>query len=323
MKNKLIVSPSPHMLSNNSTSNIMFDVIVALFPALIASIFMFGYRVLVVTLVCVASCVLFEYLSRKLMKKTNTIKDYSAVVTGMLLAYNLPPTIPFWMAVLGSFFAIVVAKQLFGGIGQNFANPALVGRIILFVSFSTAMTTWSLPNGSVDAVAEATVLSSLNAEHGFFKFLFANEFVNADTLNMFVGKMAGCIGEVSALALLIGGVYLVVRKVISPIIPCVYIGTVFLMTWSMGVNPLSNILSGGLMLGAIFMATDYATTPSTNWGKVIFALGCGFITSMIRIFGNYPEGVSFAILIMNLFTPLIDRCTLTKPFGVVGGAKNV
>lgn len=323
MNNKLIVSPSPHMLSNNSTSNIMFDVIVALFPALIASIFMFGPRALVVTLVCIASSVLFEYLSRKMMKRTNTIKDLSAVVTGMLLAFNLPPSIPLWMAVLGSFFAIVVAKQLFGGIGQNFANPALVGRIILFVSFSTAMTTWSLPVGKVDAIAEATVLSSLNAEHGFFKFLMANELVNADTFNMFIGRMAGCLGEVSALALIIGGIYLVARKVISPLIPCIYIGTVFLMTWSMGVNPLSNILSGGLMLGAIFMATDYSTTPATTKGKIIFALGCGVITTLIRVFGSYPEGVSFAILIMNLFTPLIDRCTKTKPFGVVGGAKNV
>lgn len=299
--NKLIVSPSPHILSNNSTSNIMFDVIIALFPALIVAIFSFGYRALIVTLVCTISCVIFEYLSRKVMKKSNTISDLSAAVTGILLAFNLPPAIPLWVCVIGCFFAIVIVKQLFGGIGQNFANPAITARIILFVSFSTYMTTWSNPfTGGVDSIASATPLTDINS---------------ANTLDLFLGNISGCIGEVSALALIIGGIYLVFRKVINPIVPIIFIGTVFLFTWMLGENPINHIFSGGLMLGAIFMATDYSTTPSTMKGKAIFALGCGVITALIRVFGSYPEGVSFAILFMNLITPLIDRATLIRPFG--------
>lgn len=308
---KLIVSPSPHMLSNNSTSNIMFDVILALFPALFVSVVFFGPSALYVTLTCIASCVAFEYLSRKIMKRSNTISDYSAVVTGMLLAFNLPPSIPLWVAVIGSFVAIVVVKQLFGGIGQNFANPAIVGRIILFVSYGTYMTTWTQPFAylhDVDTVATATPLMDINY---------------ADTFDLFIGNVPGCIGEISAAALILGGIYLVIKKVINPVVPLVFIGTVFVMTWIFGENPLNNILSGGLMLGAIFMATDYSTTPATIRGKIIFAIGCGVITASIRLFGSYPEGVSFAILFMNLLTPLIDRATKTRPFGVVRGKKNV
>lgn len=309
--NKLIVSPSPHILSKNSTSNIMFDVILALIPAFFVSIVFFGPRALLVTLTCVVSCVAFEYLARKIMKRSNTISDFSAVVTGLLLAFNLPPAIPIWVAVIGSFVAIVVAKQLFGGIGQNFANPALVGRIILVVSYGTYMTTWTQPfayKHGVDAVASATPLVDINS---------------ANTLDLFIGNVGGCIGEVSAIALIIGGIYLVIRKVINPLVPLTFIGTVFLFTWALGDNPVNHIFAGGLMLGAIFMATDYASTPATIKGKIIFAIGCGVITTVIRVFGSYPEGVSFAILFMNLLTPLIDRCTKTKPFGVVGGAKNV
>lgn len=306
---KLVVSPSPHITSKNSTSNIMFDVIIALFPALIAGIFFFGPRALVVTLVCVASCVIFEYLTRKLMKRSNTISDLSAVVTGMLLAFNLPPSIPLWVAVFGSFFAIVVVKQLFGGIGQNFANPAITARVILLVSFSTYMTTWTQPfayKAGVDAVASATPLTDINS---------------ANTLDLFLGNISGCIGEVSALALLIGGIYLVIRKVINPIVPATFIGTVFILTWLAGENPINHILAGGLMLGAIYMATDYSSSPSTFKGKIIFAIGCGIITTVIRLFGSYPEGVSYAILLMNLVTPLIDRYTNVRPLGVVRGAK--
>lgn len=307
--NKLIVSPSPHILSSNSTSNIMFDVVLALFPALFVSIVFFGPRALFVTLTCILSCVAFEYFTRKLMKRSNTISDFSAVVTGMLLAFNLPPSIPFWVAVIGSFVAIVVVKQLFGGIGQNFANPAIVGRIILFVSYGTYMTTWTQPfayRHEIDIVASATPLADINA---------------ANTFDLFIGNVSGCIGEVSAIALILGGIYLVIRKVINPLVPLTFIGTVFLFTWALGENPVNHILAGGLMLGAIFMATDYSTTPATLKGKIIFAVGCGVITTVIRVFGAYPEGVSFAILFMNLITPLIDRCTKTKPFGVVGGAK--
>jgi len=307
---KLIVSPSPHLLSKNSTSNIMFDVIVALFPALLVGIYVFGPRALIVTCVCVATCILSEFVIRKLMKRSNTVSDFSAIVTGVLLAFNLPPQIPLWVAALGSAFAIIVVKQLFGGIGQNFANPAIAARIFLVVSFGTYMTTWTAPFAyryGLDATAGATPLTDL---------------AGAKTLDLFLGNVGGCIGEVSALALLIGGIYLVIRHVINPFVPLTFIGTVFVFTWILGEDPLKQILAGGLMLGAIFMATDYATTPATLKGKIIFAFGCGVITTLIRVFGSYPEGVSFAILLMNLVTPLIDRVTATKPVGA-GGVKHV
>lgn len=307
--NKLIVSPSPHMLSGNTTSNIMFDVVIALFPALLVSIFSFGYRALIVTLVCVLSAVLFEFLTRKLMRRKNTIGDFSAVVTGVLLAFNLPPAIPLWICIIGSFFAIVVVKQLFGGIGHNFANPAITARIILFVSFPTQMVTWSMPfTGNIDTVASATPLVSID---------------NANTLDLFLGNVSGCLGEVSALALIVGGIYLVIRKVIHPGVPLAFIGTVFLFTLALGENPLNHIFAGGLMLGAIFMATDYSTTPQTLKGRLIFAVGCGVITVLIRIFGSYPEGVSFAILFMNLLTPLVDRVTKSTPFGKTKSPKEL
>jgi len=307
---KLIVSPSPHLLSNNSTSDIMFDVIIALFPALFVGIYVFGSRALIVTYVCVATCLLSEFLIRKLTKRSNTVSDLSAIVTGVLLAFNLPPQIPLWVAALGSVFAIVVVKQLFGGIGQNFANPAIAARIFLAVSFGTYMTTWTAPFAyryGLDAMASATPLTNL---------------AGTKTLDLFLGNTSGCIGEVSALALLIGGIYLVIRHVINPLVPLTFIGTVFVFTWALGEDPVKQILAGGLMLGAIFMATDYATTPATLKGKIIFAFGCGVITTLIRVFGSYPEGVSFAILLMNLVTPLIDRVTATKPLGT-GGAKRV
>ncbi|MEG0571189.1 MAG: RnfABCDGE type electron transport complex subunit D [Oscillospiraceae bacterium] len=330
---QLIVSPSPHIRSRNTTALIMKDVIIALIPAMIAGIIFFGIRALIITLVCVISCVVFEYLARRVMKKDKTISDFSAVVTGILLAFNLPVSIDLWIAVLGSFFAIVIVKQLFGGIGQNFVNPAIAARIILFVSFATQMTNWVKPfyyqsikfNGffgfvsslfgsftnfdRIDAIATATPLTT--------------GIQSADTLNLFLGNVGGCIGEVSALALIIGGVYLVIRKVISPVVPLTFIGTVFVFTFILGENPLNHIFSGGLMLGAIFMATDYSTTPVTIKGKLIFAFGCGVITVLIRVFGTYPEGVSFAILFMNLLTPLIDKGTRKKPFGAkkVGESK--
>lgn len=307
---KLIVSPSPHLLSGNSTSNIMFDMIVALFPALLVGIYVFGPRALIVTCVCVATCMLSEFLIRKLMRRSNTISDFSAIVTGILLASNLPPQIPLWVAVIGSVFAIVVVKQLFGGIGQNFANPAIAARIFLVVSFGTYMTSWTEPFAyryGLDATASATPLTDL---------------ANTKTLDLLLGNTSGCIGEISALALLIGGIYLVIRRVINPLVPFTFIGTVFVFTWVLGEDPVKQILAGGLMLGAIFMATDYSTTPATLKGKIIFAFGCGVITTLIRVFGSYPEGVSFAILLMNLITPLIDRITATKPVGT-GGTNRV
>lgn len=303
----LIVSPSPHIRSGNSTQRIMLDVIIALLPAFVASIVIFGGRAALLTIFCVISCLVFEYFSRLLMKRTQTLSDLSAVVTGMLLAMNLPVTIPLWIALFGSFMAIVVVKQLFGGIGQNFANPAIAARVILLASFSGQMTKFTVPfdHNGVDAVVSATPLTQL-----------ANGGEVPTLLEMFLGAKGGCIGEVSCAALLLGGIYLVARKVISPITPVVFIGTVFLGSFLLGQNPVYQIFSGGLFIGAIFMATDYATSPITKWGKFYFALGCGIITILIRFYGGYPEGVSFAILLMNIMTPQIEKLTARTPVGV-------
>lgn len=302
---KLIVTSSPHVKSSTTTSTIMRDVIIALIPALIASNIIFGLRAGLVTAVCVASCVGFEYLSRRIMNKKNTISDLSAVVTGIILAFNLPSTMPLWMCVIGSFVAIVIVKQLFGGIGQNFANPAITARIVLLVSFGTQMTNWAAPKiaAVADAVSGATPMAQIAAGE------------TPNILNMFLGTTGGSLGETSALALLLGGIYLVYRKVINPIIPAAFIGTVFVFTAVLGVNPLAQILGGGLFLGAIFMATDYSTSPVTNMGKLIFGIGCGLITVLIRVFGSYPEGVSFAILLMNILVPYIDKATKLKALG--------
>ncbi|MBM6859314.1 RnfABCDGE type electron transport complex subunit D [Clostridium saudiense] len=302
---KLIVTSSPHVKSSTTTSTIMRDVIIALIPALIASNIIFGLRAGLVTAVCVASCVGFEYLSRRIMNKKNTISDLSAVVTGIILAFNLPSTMPLWMCVIGSFVAIVIVKQLFGGIGQNFANPAITARIVLLVSFGTQMTNWAAPKiaAVADAVSGATPMAQIAAGE------------TPNLLNMFLGTTGGSLGETSALALLIGGIYLVYRKVINPIIPVAFIGTVFVFTAVLGVNPLAQILGGGLFLGAIFMATDYSTSPVTNMGKLIFGIGCGLITVLIRVYGSYPEGVSFAILLMNILVPYIDKATRLKALG--------
>ena len=287
----------------------MLNVIIALIPALIAAVVIFGFRALLVTAVCVVSCVFFEYLYRTLMKKDNTTSDLSAIVTGMLLAFNLPVTIPIWMAVIGCFVSIVIVKQLFGGIGQNFANPAIVGRIVLFLSFSSAMSNWVEPfyYRNAEAVTTATPLALLSDPAA----------AAPDNLDLFLGINGGCLGETCALALLIGGVYLVIRRIINPMAPVAFIGTVFVGSFLLGLDPVAQILSGGLMLGAIFMATDYATTPVTFWGKLIFGVGCGLITLLIRNFASYPEGVSFAILLMNILTPYIEKVTRPRVFGGV------
>ena len=304
---KLLVSSSPHMFTRTTTSVLMRDVIIALTPSLVAAVWIFGWRALLVTAVAVAAAVLTEYLFEKAVGRENTIGDFSAVVTGMLLAFNLPVTIPLWQAALGSIIAILVVKQLFGGIGRNFANPAIVGRIVLFLSFSQAMTAWQFP----DAVSSATPLALMRAGD-----------MNAlpSLWHMFLGLKGGCLGEVSGLALLIGFAYLLIRKVISWHTPVVFVAVVFLLSWPLGGSltyALYQILSGGLLLGAIFMATDYATTPSTNWGRVLFGLGCGLFTVLIRQWGSYAEGVSFAILFMNILTPYLSKWTRSKPLGGV------
>lgn len=301
----LTVSSSPHIRSKTSTQRVMLDVIIALMPALIAAIINFGFTALAVVAVCVASCVLCEYIWEKLMHKPVTVGDLSAVVTGILLAYNLPVNIPIWQAIFGCIVAIIGIKQLFGGIGKNFANPAITARIVMFLAFSTNMTTWVFP----DTVSTATPLALISS--GSTDQL-------PGLLQMFLGQRGGCLGETCVLALLLGGIYLVVRKVITWHTPVIYIATVFLFTLALGQEPVYQIMSGGLMLGAIFMATDYVTTPYTTIGKIIFGLGAGILTVVIRVYGSYPEGVSFSILLMNILTPYINRIRITKP---VGGTK--
>ncbi|MEG2396432.1 MAG: RnfABCDGE type electron transport complex subunit D [Oscillospiraceae bacterium] len=323
----LTVSPSPHKRATDTTGGIMLDVIIALMPALILSVVIFGFRTLLVTAVSVASCVLFEYISRKVMKRNNTLTDLSAVVTGILLAFNLPVTIPLWMVIIGAAVAIIVVKQFFGGIGQNFVNPALVGRIVLMMSFPVQMSNYTAPFAwrlqTVDAVTSATPLAQMNNIYGAESIRSAiNSAKDLPVLtNMLFGARAGSLGETCAMALLIGFVYLLLRKVISPVIPLCYIGTVAIIMLIAGQGSFYfvayQLLSGGLLLGAIFMATDYTTSPINFKGKIIFAVGCGLITSLIRIFGSLPEGVSFAILLMNILVPHIEHLTTPKPFGTV------
>ena len=310
MEQKLIVNASPHVRDHASTTSIMGTVILALMPNLVACVYLFGLRALMLTAVCVVSCVAFEYLYCFFMKKEIPVGDLSAVVTGLLLAFNLPSTLPFWMAMVGCFVAIVVVKQLFGGIGKNFANPAIVGRIVLLVSFSGPMTTWVVPQiqgMQVDQVAGATPLGILAKGGEGMPSL----------LNLFLGVQGGSMGETCALALLIGGLFLIIRKVITPTIPLAFLATVVVMSWITGQDPLVHLLSGGVMIGAFFMATDYVTSPMTESGKLIFGIGCGVITMMIRVYGSYPEGVSFAILLMNIVTPHINNLTRHKVFGGV------
>ena len=318
---KLIVTESPHVRGRSTTSSVMFDVVVALIPALLAGTIFFGYRALVVTAVGGLFSGLSEWCWCRILKKPSTIGDFSAVVTGLLLAMNLPVTMPLWMAAIGSIFAIIIVKQFFGGIGHNFMNPALAARAFLLTSWAAAMTTWTEPFtklsfwSNVDAVTTATPLSLV--KEGATGNM-------PSYINMFIGNMAGCIGEVSALAILIGAMYLVYRHIISLRIPLTYIATVAVFTFIFGGrngfftgDPLLHVLSGGLMLGAFFMATDYVTTPYTKKGQIIFGFGCGLITAVIRLYGGYPEGVSYSILLMNVATPLIDRFTAPKRFGAV------
>ena len=314
---KLLVSASPHIHSPETTTGVMGDVIISLLPALVMAVVWFGSRALVLTAVCIGTAVLAEWVSRRVMKRPNTLGDLSAVVTGLILALNLPASLPLWMAAIGSITAIVVVKQMFGGIGQNFVNPAMTARIILMVSFPTAMARWTAPLASAwsaDAVTTATPMASLAASSG------GNLSADLPSLwQMLVGYHGGSMGEVCALALLVGGVYLIIRRVISPIIPAAYIGTVAVWMLLAGHGDLRfvayELLGGGLLLGAFFMATDYATSPITAKGKWIFGIGCGIITSVIRLYGSLPEGVSFSIILMNILVPHIERLTLPRAFG--------
>lgn len=314
------VSSSPHIRASITTSSIMRDVCIALLPALVCAVICFGARALYLTVLSVVFCVGFEYLWQKLLKKPITISDGTAAVTGMLLAFNLPVTAPWWLVLIGAFVAIVIAKQFFGGVGNNFINPALAGRAFLLASWPVLMTKWVEPFTigffiPGDLVSSATPLAILkNPAAGTMPEL----------TDLFLGNIGGCIGETSVLALLLGGIYLVARKIISPRIPVSYIVTVAVLTFIFpndgysGVNSaLINVFSGGLMLGAIFMATDYVTSPITKRGQIIMGLGCGILTFVIRRFGGYPEGVSYSILLMNVATPLIDRWTQPVAFGAL------
>ena len=297
---KLIATSNPHIRGSETTRSIMLDVIIAMCPALIWAIIYFGVEALLLTVVSVVGCVFFEWAYRKIMHKPQSIGDLSAVVTGMLLAFVCPATTPLWMILIGDFFAIIVVKQLFGGIGKNFANPALVGRIVLFLSFSKTMTAWVFP----DAVSSATPLAQLAAGQ------------KPELWTLLLGNHGGCIGETCALALLLGGAYLLLRGVITWQTPVCFVGTVFVLSLILGQDAVRQILSGGLLLGAFFMATDYVTSPVTKKGQLIFGLGCGLITVFIRYFGSYPEGVCYSILVMNCCTWIIDKYTKPTRFGV-------
>lgn len=328
MDKRLNVSSSPHIRDTTTTQRIMLDVIIALMPATIAGIYFFGARAALLIIVTVLSSVVFEYIVRKLLKRNNTIGDLSAIVTGLLLALNLPPELPIWMAVVGALFAIVIVKQLFGGIGHNFLNPALTARAILLVSYGGEMSKWIEPINGIKILAAHTTSGATADVSTYATPLVALKGGGElpSILDMFLGNIGGTIGETCALALIIGGIYLLCRKVITWHIPVIYIGTAALMVWVIGPtgiftgNPLFHILAGGMLLGAIFMATDYTTCPMTKKGIVIYAVGCGILTILFRLFTGMPEGVSYAILLMNVATPLIDRFTKPKQFG---GAINV
>ena len=309
------VSSNPHVRDKMTTSRIMQLVVIALLPTTLFGIWNFGFRALLVVLVTVASSVFFEWLYEKITKKPVTINDLSAVVTGLLLAMNLPASAPVWVAIVGSAFAIIFAKQLFGGLGQNFINPALAGRAFLLASYPTEMTTWVVPNGlAADAATYATPLAQLK-----------NGALDASLKQLVIGQVGGTIGETCAIALIIGGIYLLYKHVISWKIPVIYIATVFILFAVIGRHgmrmPLQEIFAGGVMLGGIFMATDYASSPVTPKGQVIFAVGAGLLTYLIRTFGGYPEGVSYSILIMNCCVPLIERFTEPTIFGALPKTK--
>ncbi len=333
MENKMLtMTASPHIKSSIKTKNVMGDVILALIPALIWAIYLFGLRALTLTVISVASCVFFEFAYRKLMKKTNTVGDLSAVVTGILLAYCLPVSTSLWIPVVGAFFAIVIVKQLYGGIGKNVVNPALAARVFLFIAYPAELTAFTVPGEKLspfainvssklteDVLATATPLAT-------FKSGYENE-IYTDVIGALIGDVPGCIGEISATILLLTGIYLMLRRVITWHIPVCYIATVAIFSFLFPASGMTGtefmlleLFSGSLMLGAFFMATDYVTSPVTPLGRIIYGVGCGLITVFIRYFGIYPEGVSFAILIMNLFVWYLDKATKPRAFG--GAKKN-
>jgi electron transport complex protein RnfD len=299
----LTVTVSPHIKSKESVQSVMLDVIISLIPATILAIWFFKLRSLIVILVCIISCCLTEYLAQKIMRRENTVSDLSAAVTGLLLAFCLPPSTPFWIAGIGGMFSIIFGKTIFGGLGHNPFNPALVGRAFLQLSWPKDTSVWTTP---FDALTTATPLSITR---------YGLEGKIPDTFSLFIGNCAGCIGETSKLALIIGALYLLYRKHIKLHIPLSYIITAIIVSVLFKTDPVFHILTGGLVLGAFFMATDPVTSPVTDTGKIIFGIGCGLLTILIRLKGGFPEGVCYSILIMNMVTPFIDKITIRKRFG--------
>ncbi|CEK34643.1 RnfABCDGE type electron transport complex subunit D [Paraclostridium sordellii] len=324
MDNKLIVSSSPHVRSSEDTSYIMKQVIIALLPAALAGVYFFRLSAINVIFWCILGSVGFEWLYQKISKKESTIGDFSAVVTGLLLAFNVPASLPWWMCLAGSAFAIIVVKMVFGGIGNNFVNPALAARAFLLASFPVAMTSWTqtgvnwVSQGNIDVVTTATPLSFLKAGPQGIEVINGN---GTSLFDMFIGNIGGCIGETSAILLILGGVYLMYKGIINYVIPVFYIGTVAILMFLLGGFNFEFVIyqmaAGGLMLGAFFMLTDYTTSPMTKKGQIIYAVVAGVITTVIRLYGGYPEGVSYSILFVNVMTPLIDKYTKTKVFGEV------
>ncbi|WXR61996.1 RnfABCDGE type electron transport complex subunit D [Peptostreptococcaceae bacterium AGR-M142] len=312
MSTKLLISSSPHLRAKEDISTVMRDVVIALLPATIASLYYFRMGALKVILSAVIGAVLSEFAMQKILKKEVTINDWSAVLTGLLLAFNIPASAPIWLPFVGSIFAIVVVKQLFGGLGHNFMNPALAARAMLLASWPVEMTKWVTPGA--DAVATATPLGVL-MEQG------KDAALDLNIMDLLIGNVGGCIGETSAGLLILGGLYLIYRKVITYTIPTYYIGTVAALTLLVGgfdfKYMIFHTVAGGLMIGAFFMATDYASSPVTKKGQIIYAIGCGLMTVAIRVWGGYPEGVSYSILFMNVATPLIEKYTSPRVFGEV------
>ncbi|HDQ16095.1 MAG TPA: RnfABCDGE type electron transport complex subunit D [Bacteroidetes bacterium] len=330
---KLIISQSPHLHAKDNVQKLMYAVIIALIPALLLSFYLYGLGAIVVTAVAVVACIMFEWLIAKyIMKVEPTIWDGSAIITGILLAFNVPSNLPIWIIIVGALVAIGIGKMSFGGLGQNPFNPALVGRVFLLISFPVQMTSWPLPNVNrgayIDAITGATPLGVMKEGVKAGEQMSSIMDKIPSHMEMFYGMMGGSLGEISALLLILGGIYLIIRKVITWHIPVSVIATVALMTgilWLINpetnADPMFHILTGGLMLGAIFMATDYATSPMSTSGKLIFGIGIGLITVVIRVWGAYPEGVSFAILIMNALVPLINKGFKPKLFGEVKKVK--
>lgn len=299
----LITTSSPHIHSGESISRIMFSVAIALLLPTFAGIYFFGFRALGLVIVTSIAAILTEVIFQRLRNKPITISDGSALVTGMLLALNLPPGLPYWMAVVGAVVAISLGKQIYGGLGANPFNPALIGRVFLMITFTTPMTTWINP---VDGTTRATPLALMKMEG-----------ISTDYVKLFFGNVGGSLGETSAFLIIIGGLYLIYKGYVDWCIPASYLGSVAILSVILGQDPVFHLLSGGLMLGAFFMATDMVTTPLSRLGKMIFGIGAGFFTVLIRLYGGYPEGVSFSILLMNAFTPLINRFTVPKIYGEV------